>query len=45
LRAHVTIFTDRILDSDRNRCNFCTAVFLSDVSELPMFFSFLELSF
>jgi hypothetical protein len=22
LRVHVTVFTDRILDSDRNRCNF-----------------------
>ena len=45
LRVHVTVFTDRILNSDRNCCNFFYQTFVFDVSKLLMSFSFPELLF
>jgi hypothetical protein len=39
------MFTDRILDFDCYRCIFRTVLFVSDVSEIPISFPFLELPF
>jgi hypothetical protein len=39
------MFTDCILDFDRYRCIFRTKLSFFDVSEIPILFPFLELSF
>jgi hypothetical protein len=40
LRVHVTVFTDRILDSDRNRCNFRTKLLFAMFSNYRYRFRF-----